>query len=295
MNRNLVLVRAGDQSLHPQWLTTGPRSFDLAVSYFGDAKDGGCAGADLYTRFKGGKWNGIARFFEERPTLLSDYDYIWLPDDDLRTTTEDIERIFQLARLHQLDVCQPTLSHESYYSYLETLTIPGFELRYSNMVEIMAPCLSAALLRQFLPMMAGSMSGFGFDMVWGRIHPSSARRCAMLDQVQVTHTRPVGSALRPVMTQAKQDPWREQDAVLKEFGCGPITPVIHAARLSDQREITGPRRLGFIMAWRYWRRRRSFLQKLRPKYLRRLLVRQCINPQASLNPVSFKLNAAAAE
>jgi len=31
------------------------------------------------------------------------------------------------------------LSHASYYSYVETLAIPGFELRYANMVEIMAP------------------------------------------------------------------------------------------------------------------------------------------------------------
>lgn len=295
MKRNLVLVRAGDQSLHPQWLSQAPRSFDLAVSYFGDAPEGGRADADIYSRFKGGKWNGIARFFEERPGLLSDYDYIWLPDDDIRATPAAIEKIFHLARLHQLDVCQPALSHASYYSYVETLAIPGFELRYANMVEIMAPCLSASLLRQFLPLMTGSMSGFGLDMLWGRLHPSPAKRCAILDAVQVTHTRPVGSVLRPMMSQASKDPWGEQDAVLKDFGCGPITPMVHSARMSDQREISGPRRLGVIMAWHYWRQRQGFVQPLHRKHLRRLLVRQLLNPQASLRPVSIKLMPAAAE
>ena len=295
MRRNLVVVRAGDQSLHPQWLGQAPRSFDLAISYFGDAPEAGRAGADFYTRFKGGKWNGIARFFKERPTLLSDYDYIWLPDDDIDASPEAIEKIFALARFYQLDVCQPALSHDSYYSYLETLAVPGFDLRYSNMVEIMAPCLSTALFRQFLPLMAGSMSGFGFDMLWGRIHPHGAKRCAILDAVQVTHTRPVGSVLRPMMTQANQNPWLEQDAVMKQFRCGPITPLVHAARLSDQRDISGPRRLGFVMAWRYWRQRRTYLQPLRRKHLRRLLVRQCFNPEASLRPISFNSTPVAAE
>ena len=178
---------------------------------------------------------------------------------------------------------------------METLAIPGFELRYANMVEIMAPCLSASLLRQFLPLMTGSMSGFGLDMLWGRLHPSPAKRCAILDAVQVTHTRPVGSVLRPMMSQASKDPWGEQDAVLKDFGCGPITPMVHSARMSDQREISGPRRLGVIMAWHYWRQRQGFVQPLHRKHLRRLLVRQLLNPQASLRPVSIKLMPAAAE
>ena len=35
--RNLVVVRAGDSSLHPGWLAgPGERNFDLVVSYFGD-------------------------------------------------------------------------------------------------------------------------------------------------------------------------------------------------------------------------------------------------------------------
>ena len=38
MKRSLVIVRAGDGSLHEEWLgqaPEGPRNFDLAVSYYG--------------------------------------------------------------------------------------------------------------------------------------------------------------------------------------------------------------------------------------------------------------------
>ena len=35
--RNLVIVRAGDASLHEQWLAgDGERNWDLIVNYFGD-------------------------------------------------------------------------------------------------------------------------------------------------------------------------------------------------------------------------------------------------------------------
>jgi hypothetical protein len=294
MSRNLVLVRAGDQSLHPEWLTSVHRNFDLAVSYFGDEPDRFRTEADVYARFKGGKWNGVARFFEEHPALLDSYDYVWLPDDDISASADAIEAVFHLAQRHGLDVCQPTLTADSYYSYLETLHLPGFEVRFSNMVEIMAPCLSTAHLRKFLPLMAGSMSGFGLDMVWGRLEASAARRCAFLDSVQVRHTRPVGSALRPAMARANQDPSREQETLLNAFACAPIAPTIHAARLSDQREICGPGRIGLMMAYGYWRQRGSFIQPLRRKYLRRLLLRHCLHHEASLRPVAFRTSPAGA-
>ena len=290
MIRDLVLVRAGDQSLHPEWLTVDARKFNMAISYFGDEPERFSADSNYFTRFKGGKWNGIAHFFDVYPTLLDDYDYVWLPDDDISATPRVIEKIFQMARLYKLDVCQPALSCHSYYSYVETLAIPGVELRYCNMVEIMAPCLSTSVLRQFLPLMANSISGFGFDMVWGRLQPASARRCAILDSVEVTHTRPVGSVLRPAMALIGRDPWREQKLVLDKFSCAPITPMVYAARLSNQGEISGTVRLGIMMALSYWWRRRLFIQPLRMKYLRRLIVRQFINPHPSLRRVSIKVS-----
>ena len=36
MRRNLVIVRAGDSSLHPRWLAGANRNWDLLVNYFGD-------------------------------------------------------------------------------------------------------------------------------------------------------------------------------------------------------------------------------------------------------------------
>jgi len=99
--RRLVVVRAGDSSLHPTWLQ-GPDSpeFDLVVSYYGD--DPARYRSDVENRIdhKGGKWDGLAALFASRPDLLDSYDYFWLPDDDIAADTRTINGIFAAMAAH---------------------------------------------------------------------------------------------------------------------------------------------------------------------------------------------------
>lgn len=84
MRRNLVIVRAGDSSLHPTWLPpSGQRSWDLVVNYFGDDPHRHRAPDLQRIDGKGPKWRGLHRLFTAHPQLLERYEYIWLPDDDL--------------------------------------------------------------------------------------------------------------------------------------------------------------------------------------------------------------------
>lgn len=36
MNRYLIIARVGDNSLHPTWINSEKRNFDLFISYFGN-------------------------------------------------------------------------------------------------------------------------------------------------------------------------------------------------------------------------------------------------------------------
>src|ERR1700687_413368 len=94
-NKNLVIVRAGDSSLHPQWLT-GPenRNWDIVVSYFGN--DPNLYRMPGVTRIddKGPKWDGLYNLISMHPQFIADYDYIWLPDDDLEITKSAINLLF---------------------------------------------------------------------------------------------------------------------------------------------------------------------------------------------------------
>ncbi|MCW2316495.1 hypothetical protein M2322_002043 [Rhodoblastus acidophilus] len=250
--KNLVVVRAGKNSLHPRWLAGAtPRSFDLIVSRY-DAAAAFDHGPDVRVVLRpGGKWDGLHAVLSE-PGLLDGYDYILLPDDDLDMTAADIEAIFAAMRRHDLDVAQPALSWDSYFSHFSVLACPGFGLRYVNFVEIMAPCLRRDVLEKILPEFAHTMSGFGLDYVWCRLSEDPRRRAAILDSIPVRHTRPIGRVLRGHM--AKQGVVAEdEEAVLRaRFGVtGRHRPLFYAAIDASGRRIEGRGALALRMALAY--------------------------------------------
>jgi Protein of unknown function (DUF707) len=117
-------VRAGAGSLHRSWYAPDARSqFDVLVSYYGDGAYHPVPG-EIVHYYKGGKWEGIFDVFAKNPRLLSNYDYIWLPDDDLEISVADINKLFAIAEQRRLEICQPSLTWESYFTYFITLQNP---------------------------------------------------------------------------------------------------------------------------------------------------------------------------
>lgn len=200
--RMLAVVRCGDASLHRSW-AAGHDLFDVAISYFGDDAERTFPEARYVHRKKAGKWDGVFDFFATFPDAADAYDYFWFPDDDIEARAEDIAQLIDIGREHDLALFQPALDRRSYYSHLITLRNSSFTLRYANFVEIMAPVLRKDLLARALPTMASTRSGFGLDFLWpqiaGEIAGDASRACAIIDAVQVTHTRPVGGALHAFM------------------------------------------------------------------------------------------------
>ena len=194
--RNLVIVRAGNSSLHPQWLAGAKdRSWDLLVNYFGDDPDKYKNQDILRIDSKGPKWPALKALIENHRDLVSRYDYVWLPDDDIACTASDINKLFEIARAEKLALCQPALTLNSYFTWGVTLKPLFTRLRYTNFVEIMVPCFERAFLLRCLPTMADNMSGFGLDFIWPKMLGSKAGNAsgtAIIDAVSVTHTRPLG-------------------------------------------------------------------------------------------------------
>lgn len=187
----LVIVRAGDQSLHNQWMM-GPDlpRFDLAVSYYGYGELPESRAAFVH-RYVGGKWDGLYSFFESNPELLDKYEWIWLPDDDIAADTRNINHLFDMARQCQLKLAQPSLSWNSYYSHLLTLNNPRFIVRYTNFIELMAPLFHRSLLQKILPAFRGRRFGFGLDFYWSRWIEQPFMASGIIDTLTVTHTKPV--------------------------------------------------------------------------------------------------------
>lgn len=288
--KNLVVVRAGGKSLHPDWLDLPypERGFDLIISYFDEtayadhpAQDGVEA-----VLVKGGKWDGLFKTFQAFDHHKS-YDRIWLPDDDIATNAADISAMFETAKTHDLAVCQPSLTLNSYFSHFMFLTCKGFALRYTNYIEIMIPCLKADLFAQVLPLFEDTMSGYGLDYIWCRLPGAGAHKAAVLDGIPMHHTRPIGSQLRSkIADQTGGRSEDEEDRLLARFGgIKKAVPVAYGGITSKGDTITGRFAMARAMYKGYGQTQTDCLD---PAYAarknRQLFKRQLIKPM-SLEPL----------
>ena len=196
-SRNLVIVRAGTSSLHRQWLHDdhdehGPRAFDLLVAAYDTRVERLGLDGTGHLFLPGSKIAGLAELFRCYPELLECYDYIALFDDDLLTSRAAIERLFDIGRVYGLDLFQPALSWDSYFSYAATLQMRSYRLRFTNTVEMMCPVFSSTHLKRALPLFALGYET-GIDLVWTRLTNEPWLRYAIVDEVVIIHTRPVGA------------------------------------------------------------------------------------------------------
>ena len=218
--KNLVIIRAGEKTLHRAWLENATnRNWDIIVSWYGSTEYEPVADERVML-IKGGKWDGLYKTITALPDLLDQYDYFWLPDDDIATDCDTINRVFDLMRQHGLNVGQPSLSWNSYFTHFVTLNVPGLHLRYTNFVEVMVPCLNAETLRQVLLLFAETMTGFGLDWVWTRLDENPERKAAIFDCITVHHTRPLGVYLYNIALKNGQNPNQELTLLLNKFHLG---------------------------------------------------------------------------
>jgi Protein of unknown function (DUF707) len=242
--QHLVVVRAGDNSLHPHWLASdGDRTWDLVVSYFGDDPDIFKVDDVVRIDSKGPKWPALYELFSLYPNLTTDYDYIWLPDDDLMASKADINRLFDVCVAYGLEVGHPGLTWNSYCAHLITLRNDDTRLRYTNYVELMAPCLSAALLDRTRCYFNKTLSGWGLELAFAKFASNTRTTVAFIDEVTVRHTRPVGGPNYKYLRDKNISPWDEMRAFCRflDIDERPIVET-YSAVLANGRRIDRGRR-----------------------------------------------------
>ena len=115
--RNLVILRAGDTSLHEQWLEGGTeRNWDLIVNYFGDNARRYRQDDVRRINSKGPKWPALHDLIRQLGDEVFSYERVWLPDDDLRASKDGINALFDIFGKHRLalahDARQPSRSSD---------------------------------------------------------------------------------------------------------------------------------------------------------------------------------------
>lgn len=202
---NLVCVRAGDASLHPRWLQGHqPRTWDLVVSYYGDHENPWpCHLQDMILTAKGPKWAPLAEM--ANTGFFDGYERIWLPDNDILATCDQINQLFAVSEFFDLSLCQPGLSASSFVSHEITRAHPLTRLRFTNFVEVMMPLFSQAALQLLKHTWSANRSGWGVDLLWTKLLGDPRDKIAIIDQISVDHTQPIGNtySLQPALDEKR--------------------------------------------------------------------------------------------
>ena len=107
----LVVVPAGDSSYHSSW--NNSPLFDLFVIYYGNnpqIESGYRKKANFFIKRKGPKWQLIRYVFTQFDFDWHKYQYIWLPDDDLKISRHDVGQFLTVSQKLQLKLSQPSLN-----------------------------------------------------------------------------------------------------------------------------------------------------------------------------------------
>lgn len=194
MPKNLVFSAVGDGSMHKTW-TRGKKNYDLMLVYFGDndsnaekyEKD-----AKYFFRKKSpSKFLLLKECIEENADIFNNYTYVWVPDDDISSTAEDINNMFKVMKEYDLWLSQPGIT--GFASHKETRLQEGKLLRYTNFVEVMAPCFSLEKLLFLYPTFEESVSAWGLDFLWPALLGNPEDKIAIIDSSSAEHTKPIAT------------------------------------------------------------------------------------------------------
>jgi hypothetical protein len=227
LRRCLVVLRAGDQSLHPAWLDARDqprRLWDLHLSYFGPSDDPfPDRPADVtLSREPGPKLIGLADCFDNPstrfPRPLESYDWIWLPDDDMLMDQHNIDAFVRLVAAYDLDLAQPALHERSYIGHPITGRHGGSLLRFTNFVEVMCPCFSKWAFDLCRPHFRDTVSSWGVDFLFPKLLGFPKRSIAIVDATTAVHTRKHGGPNLDWARNAGLDPAVELKELLARHG-----------------------------------------------------------------------------
>ena len=115
------------------------------------------------------KYPGIHKEITSRG--LWDYDYYWMPDEDIEATPECVEGLFNEMGANGLDLAQPSIlrAEDSFPSWDRFVHRDGDDIIPTDFVEVMCPIFSHDSLKACIETFPKSMSGYGLDLAWSKI------------------------------------------------------------------------------------------------------------------------------
>lgn len=196
MSRHCLFTSAGDRNNVGQWVGPGTtRDWDLITVYYDEDPDQFARLQAVSTHClarRGSKFQNLKALYDEQRALLAPYTHIWVVDDDVVMTPEQIATTFALCEQFDFWAAQPAFAEGSKAPHAVTRSqYPQSDIRIVTFIEMTCPLFRADKLFDFLEEYDSSVMGWGTD--WWFCHHLSSQtrwRIAVLDCVEVVNPPP---------------------------------------------------------------------------------------------------------
>jgi hypothetical protein len=151
---------------------------------------------------------------------LINYDYFFMPDDDIDISCEEINLLFNKAMTLNLDLCCPSIekSNISYPSWDLFVHKDDMDFIPTSFVEIMCPVFSRYALTQVFETFNKSQSGWGLDLVWPKLIGNNGNNIGVVNSIVARHTRKItGGTLYKDLQRKAISPFTEKRRMMAEY------------------------------------------------------------------------------
>lgn len=221
--KNCIFTSAGNKNNIAEWLSGSDRSWDLISVFYGDdvsVQEQVKKNSDIFFARKGGKFQNLFSLYTDFPSILDQYDRVWVIDDDIKISPSQIETMFKISEDWDFWVCQPSFNSTGKVSHAVTQHQPTSFLRIVDFVEVNCPLFRKDKLIRFLSEYDGSLVGWGIDYWYGHVLESKKRNhFAVIDVVSVINPldESKGGAREIDILQPQQQRSQHSDEVLSKL------------------------------------------------------------------------------
>ena len=220
---NLVFSSIGDENAVVKYWLSEPDliKFDLWLVYYG--KNGSWFNRYIYRirqllpdthklqylAHPGSKFQNLLQMVKEFHSEWIQYQAVFVTDDDIRITTRQVNRLFDLRAQYRLWILQPSFGPGSKISWDVTRPVPRCKLRFTSFVEMNAPLFSHSALHKFLLYYhrnASHLTGWGTDHLYMYVLDWRRRdKYAVVDSIVVSNPpRAPGTGIGSLQTLARR-------------------------------------------------------------------------------------------
>lgn len=218
--KHLLLTTVGkNDAWYKHWFEGG-RNFDVGLVCYEPTLEGVKVKSEFFFwHLPDFKYPALYQIIYNNPWILETYDYVFMPDDDVLMTTDQINQLFDWSAHAFVHLGQPSIAAKN-YTWPITLQQKDCSHRWVKMVEIMCPIFSNFALNRCWKTFNESSSGWGLDAVWAKI--LNYNKIAVCDTVCASHEKALdegGGRLYEKLRKEKgiTDPRQEMQALLKSY------------------------------------------------------------------------------